>query len=101
MMIVAQHFTAERVQEAFDEAAEYRGREWALNRLEECVGVRNVDDVPKHKYMNGVAAFFGYTIGVPKPTTKQRIICKSSKRPQSTLNEMAAAIFSRKEASDG
>ena len=47
------------------------------------------------------AALIGYTIGVPKPTAEPRIICKSSKRPQSTLNEMADVIFSRKEAGDG
>jgi hypothetical protein len=93
MLVLAQHFTREAAQRAFDEAAEYRGREWALNQLEKAVGVRSVDDVPAHKYMNVVAAFVGYTIGVPKPTAEPRVICKSSEGPQSTMNEMAVRIY--------
>ena len=102
MLIVAQQFTRESVQKAFDEAAEYRGHQWAIDELERAVGVRKIDDVPEAKFMNAVAAFSGYTVGVLKPTTGATITCKSRKRsPAEAMNEMAGRIYGQRASTDG
>jgi hypothetical protein len=100
MLIVAQQFSREAVQNAFDEAAEHRGRDWAVDKLHKVVGVRSVDEVPEEKYMHAVAAFCGHMTGIAKPTGPF-VHCKGTQSDRKgssvgdQLNAMADDIYAK------
>jgi hypothetical protein len=99
MLITAQNFTRQAVQNAFDEAAEHRGHQWAVDRLHKVLGVRSVDEVPEEKYMNAVGAFCGHMIGVTKPTAHfgPTINCRKpeARTTAQAMDDMADDIYAK------